>query len=830
MKIPKMVFLILLSPFLCPLLGDEVALENLAVRWDKESVPEYLEKPLQEIPFPTEGLLNFIAERLSGKDPESPEYVAYLRLAYNKAALTKEKTSVIWENIFVRKSKTGKSILELFNKNPKTYEEKFIVAYSYFLDGEYRETIRNLPQKKGDLPINDTLSILCDYLYALALYESGDTLGGEKKLLSLYKPARISPIYGNILVSLGIISLRKGDYQKAIEYAVSAESLFLKNGVRYAWVDDALYIQGFAFYMLQQIDSLYNICFKKIWGSPCSSRRISLVYTYLLQRFLSGDTSQVVTMLDSASCDNGGKLSFLRGYIAYRMGRYERSMNELFLALNETSDDSRKEALYLFLGESAYELKRYKVAEEFYNACIKFQGEYKKTATYGLAWTLFREGKIKDAVDLLRPLYKSASATDTFALSAWYSVGTMFRRNAQYEDAIKEFDALLRVSKIPSITNPAKKSFFECLKKLDNLARAGDYAAGLASKFGKEALLAAIQFYYNGRLWDRVIATADKLLTRDDLKEEERGELELRKSLAHMHNSPKEWTADKFIRLGEKYPTAPGIENYMFEAAEIFDSLGKTHEEILVLDWLISFPLPDSIWGEALYKKCVAALKEGDKDGARSAALKLANELANHPRVPETLYLVAQAYAKANKDSLSLQYFQKVALNYPSSPFAFHSSFAIGEIFFKRRKYEESREFFRFVRLKSSLRELKEKALIRELESYFYEGNAQDGIRLAKTYVDSVKGATRGGVYSLLGDMYYSLSESDSATKYYSLATTENIPANFRASIELRLGELLVYSGDYNTAESLFNKVIQESDDDSIIARARENIRKIKKK
>ncbi|MGB9561256.1 MAG: tetratricopeptide repeat protein, partial [bacterium] len=568
----------------------------------------------------------------------------------------------------------------------------------------------------------------------------------------------------------------------------------------------------------------------ELWLNNCPLLKEELTFLYYIKLFQERSDANLSSInLDFFGCEGKGKIDLIEGLYAYRERKYEKSVDRLQQALLFGLEKKKGELASVFVAEALYELKEYNSAKEFYLRTIEYDGEYKQYAKYGLGWTYFRLGELGLATKTLQQLY-TESEKDAIGLRARYSVAYFQSQQSNFQECFKEIDNLLKLTKNDEIIGLSRRLFFDTVRRLNDPIKAGDYCISFANRFGKEAYINAINFYYTGKNWTKVKQVCEKVKTLPNLSKKELAIVEFREVLADTRENITQAKVDKLLSLAEKYPGTEGVENFIFEGANFLDSLRLYPDEFALLETFLNYPLSDSLWGEALFLLANTQIKLGEIKKAEKNASRLQNELPKHHRIPELLFHIGEYYRHSGNKTASIDYFKKLVQNYSNHPYGVLAAVQIGDIFFSLKKYGEARDFFLFASQKSANKALKEILTLKITETYFLEGKEELGLSYAKSRIDSTRGENKAYLLSILSDIYFSTGELDSSIKYLKQSLTIPIPAEKKAGFQLKLGELYLRSGNYILAESLFTQVIKESNDDSIVSRARENIARLKEK
>ena len=345
----------------------------------------------------------------------------------------------------------------------------------------------------------------------------------------------------------------------------------------------------------------------------------------------------------------------------------------------------------------------------------------------------------------------------------------------------------------------------------------------------KEALLTAIRLYYDVGAWQKVSSSLARAESLDYVEEKVEGELKMRGAVANLMLNEKP-SSDKILSLAEEYPDIADLEDYLLTAVSLFDSLNQPEDEIRLLEWLMAYPLPDTLWAETGYKLEQAYIRIDEVSKAEKIVSRLQQEAPESKFIPLAFELLGDYYANKGMNKKASFYFQQAIDTATEDNQLAKSALKAAIAYRSYGLQRESKKLLRLARTKATDQELRQEAILEEVSLYLEEGDVEDGLSLAFKELPNFSEPLKEELLVLIGDLYFGIGEDSLALLHYKMALENSgMKDEAKALVIMRVAELLMSSGNLGEAESLLKVLIKISENDSLVAKARRKIKGVER-
>ncbi len=410
------------------------------------------------------------------------------------------------------------------------------------------------------------------------------------------------------------------------------------------------------------------------------------------------------------------------------------------------------------------------------------------------SFNLFNSGNVNSAVESLRSALSQQQDDPVLRIS----LGVMLAVERQYNEAVKQFTAaakiiptdplplLLAESAYDEVDNEKQAEIIRA--KADSLLKNGDARKNLAKS--ANMLQVAIAKYPDSAILHNLLGDIYQLLG------ENHQAVESYKSAAKLAT----WWIKPLFNLAMAYlPKDPKAAADSFEKVIELDP-----KNLRAYLWLGDAYEKQSKYSEALlaYKKA-----EGSKELSNQAAIRIGN-----------IYLKQGSIPKA-KDI-----FEKVAKDDPDNAAA---KAGLAESYIREGQFKKGIEAFNETAklvLPSSPKESKITVLNNLANAYIGAGEYEKAIKILHEIIEL--DPSFGDSFTAIVAVYRKANLLEKGIEYY-WQKMRNEPVN--PADALILAELLLESGDFESAKKTFNTVLQSTKSEPFITRAKSGLARIKK-
>jgi TolA-binding protein len=750
----------------------------------------------------------------------------------------------------------------------KTPEESKYIDYSLYSIGfsliklkKYDDAIASFKNLKEQFPQSKLISS-CDFYIAKSLYEKGDL--------------------DNALQEFG--KIKEGKY-KWESLFFTAECLFhleryndaityYKKSLNGKYLSIAILGLGDSYYRLKDYKNAEEN-YSKLISSPKygDSAAFRLGRVYFSQKnyekaityFKKSDSYKSRLML--ANClfeekkydeaiekykeiSKRGEPLYRIALCLYKSAKYQEARDYSMQYLS-SGEKALIPDVHLLLGEIAYKKKKFTSALSEYKIASGYKNT-EKPALLGMAHTYNVMHEDLTAIKTLNSLVKKYPGNDTYYEAAniaysmkdysnaanWYKrvsgpfsgfkVGKIYFETGMYEKAIDGFKKFL--SKYP---------LYELAPKAQYLIGISERKRGNLRESNKE-LAKLEQLYPSSNLtFDARCIRGDN---HYDMQEYKNAEDKYRSALEVL-GSP---YPEKAIRplsgiidsklQGEGLASALSIaESYIsrfrneklgqeikLKAGDVSYQAGDYRRAIKYYDGVSD---PD-ISPQALYwKGCAYISNKKERDGIKTFLL-VASRYPKSEYASRALFKVGSIYEELARLDEALPIFQKIVSNYPNALESQLSKLKIAVIYRKRGNLEEAERTLRTIRTKD--KELNGKINLELAKLLRERGNFTDARRILRGIIDGELASLKPEAEYELGETYFSERNYKDASRAY-LKVKYLYGENKFISLSLyKAAECELKMGDKSDAINFYNMVIKRNDDEGLVKKSKEAIKKIK--
>ncbi len=676
------------------------------------------------------------------------------------------------------------SVFHVYAEFDKQQEDAFYVAAKAYEDGFY-DVSMTLFERFLKTYFNSDKKLEALVYMGQCYYAQGKYIKSLQQFESLLENDRVGPIKDKVLFWLGEVYFKGRDYRRASEFYKHVISDYKSS-----------------YYLMPSYKALALAQLSE--GKP--------------QEAL--DTYRQILHLSANSLVTAQEASFGICESFYQMKDYIALKKELKDFIVKYPQSKILGRAFFYLGEADFYLGRYEEAIQAYQSVEEFSSDSEQIslASLGIGWSCLKLKRYKEAQELFDAFDVDAQSPGVILGKAVLKTGL-----GEYEEALGFFDAVIAIDKDQEFVPLAffgKAEVFHNLSRFDEAIVA--YRTALdklkAISFGAYAQVEDLgdKIHY-GLAWSylkigdfqsaqnefqRVVSSStDKIVKISALCQlgdvfQDAGEYG--KAVETYQNFMKDypdtvysdyiqyqlgmtWLKMKnldaailaFRRLLKDYPTSKLTDDVDYFIGVCYFQEGNYAAVIQQLQLFVDdfkdssyrsqalFLLGESLMNTSRHKEAVNIFELISKDYANSEALKQKAE-----------YEIANAYARMGNDIQANKRLMDFITRYPDSQLAPDIIFWLGQNYYEKKNYSQARKYFeRLIRVYPE-HELAPDSFLQIGTSYLEENRIEAALRSFQQAGQSGRDQVRAQAGLFMGDIYFTRPDLEKALEQYRLVVS----------------------------------------------------------
>ncbi len=547
------------------------------------------------------------------------------------------------------------------------------------------------------------------------------------------------------------------------------------------------------------------------------------------------------------------------GVCYFYLKEYDNTVLELSDPLIKELDvDKQNEADYI-LANAFYQLREYKSATEAYRRILNNSpnSEMLDRIRYGLAWIHFQEGNYNDAYKLFYLL--SQSPDDSVAIKSLYWSGEAKRYEGKFGESIEIHKSF--VEKYPDhhysdkvrlnigISKFSQNSYSESEETLLNSINSTDPITKVKAftllgelKLRKKEYKQATEYFKRGLLIPQIpvelkdrsylgLGTAyffnkNNIEALNNLNSINENETVVDKNKLRFYKAESNFFLGNYKQAIESYENIQTDDNIIIKntiygkAYSYFNQKDLNKAAYYFNEYIKKYD------GDEKITECQLRLADcyyGTKSYSQASiyyerALVKSQQFRNDDR---SFFNFAQSLFKDGKITKAVATLNNLQTNFPASKFADDSQYLIGWIYFQNGNFDEA--IINYTKLFSNYAQspLLPIAYYSIGDSYFNKGEYERAIDSYNLLIERYPNSSY--VYDAVNGIQYCYivqDEQDKAINYLDSFIRNNGDSEYLDKVQFKKGEIYYSSGNYLSAMSEYQKVIDEYSKSSLVPSA----------
>ncbi len=712
---------------------------------------------------------------------------------------------------------------------------RFWLGVWNFIVGEYDSSATMLRPLANGVRGQAIMRLMAGYFEAMSYSRMGQSDRAESVFENLLIKYPRNLLQGEINYRMGSIDFAKGEWASCRERLTAALEFYDMSSRKSAhwWADDALFLLGAVDFMenrhlvaMRQFERLRQ----RFPDSPYVDR---LPYLALLGEIETKATRADQDSVLIANLDPDLKADVLMriAYLFMQDGELGAAQANFEQAAEVAVDRPLKGECYLFAGECAYGRRRYRDALSFYQLAYESSAERGREAGWGIAWCHIRNRRYDDARIYLSGVFSGHE--DDFAERARLIYAETFLNEGRPGRAAQELQDFLKTCR-GQVCDNALYDLILCYDMMSDTTRVINRSWEFLGKYSRHRRAEDVIIRLNGMLFGSgkytdVVRLADDIElysvsreTADRVRiSAERAKLKL-----GIYDDPLLIT-ETFL---QKYPDSPLVGELMMEIGNSLCEAKDYERGAITFDRLRARDIPDSIWVEASYYMARCYLEMGDTTAAGEIFSQLIGEWANFTLSAHGVIVFGDFFFEQGNIDRAIEAYSDVVEKAGDSTQVHLAEYRLGLAYEQLGRFQEARILFNNLRNDPSAKQfLRKDSFLGLIRVYFEMAEYERGFELAKNVYDTIGvGEYRCALGEQIGKLAVRLGDVDEAMRMLipmpddsvSCAGSEDISTLYDLSLALEFRERIP------DAKMVWHWMIETSDNDSIVALARDKIEK----
>lgn len=742
--------------------------------------------------------------------------------------------AAFWMGDIIHRSGQVEYLREVFSIRSPPWG-RFWLGVWHFVIGEYASAEDIFHTLAIGIKGQAIMRLMAGYLEGLSLSRMGSTERAEEVFQGLLERYPRNLLQGEINYRMGSIAFMQADWEECRQYLDAAMEFYDMSSRKSAhwWADEALFLLGAVDFMenrhlvaMRQFERLQH----RFPESPYIGR---LPYLSILGKLETRTThvDKDSLLLTKLSPDLNADVLMRIAYLFMQDGELSAAQDNFVRAAEVAESIELKGESYLFAGECAYRRRRYREAMSFYQLTYEYTEDRQRESGWGIAWCHIRNRRYDDARIYLSGIFSGYD--DDFAEHArlvyaetFLTEGRPGRAAQELQDFLKTcrgvvcdealYDLILCYDAMADTEQVIDKSY-DFLRRYRRNRRADNVVSRLKSiLLAREEYTRLIQLSDDIEMYSVSRETADRV----------RMAAERARYALGIYEDPLQIT-EKFL---EKYPDSPLVGEVLMDVGSYLCEIGDYEKGAITFDRLRMRNIPDSIWVEASYRMGVCYLGLGDTSAAEEIFSQLLGEFPSFPLAVRGMIAYGDFFLEQGEIDRAMEAYNEVIEKARDTTQLNIAEYRLALTYEKLGRYPEARILFNNLRDDSTATlTIRRDAFIGLIRVYYQMAEYERGYEMASAVYDTLPlGQFRCDLGEQIGKLAVRLGNVDTAlqmllpmpTDSLSCAGSEDQTVLYDLSLALEFRDRI---GD---ARLVWQWMIETSEDDSIVALAREKINK----
>ncbi len=742
--------------------------------------------------------------------------------------------AAFWIGDIIHQSGQEEYLREVFSVRSPPWG-RFWLGVWHFVIGDYDSSSTIFHPLANGIQGQAIMRLMAGYFEGLSLSRMGSAERAEKVFENLLDKYPRNLLEGEINYRMGSIDFTQADWAGCRHRLESAMKFYDNSSRKSAhwWADEALFLLGAVDFM----ENRHLVAMREFGrlrqrfpDSPYIGR---LPYLSLLGEIETKATraDQDSVLIANLAPDLKADVLLRIGYLFLQDSELSAAQNNFIRAAEVAESSDLKGEGYLFAGESAYQRRRYREAMSFFQLTYDYTEDRKRESSWGIAWCHIRNRRYDDARIYLSAIFSGHE--DDFAEHARLIYAETFLTEGRPGRAAQELQDFLKTCR-GVVCDEALYDLILCYDAMGDTLRVIDRSWDFLSIYRRnrradnvvarlnDMLLARKQYSDIIRLSDDIELYSVSRETADRV----RFSAERARYALGIYEDPMQIT-ENFL---EKYPDSPLVGEILLDVGSYLCEIGDYEKGAITFDRLRMRSIPDSIWVEASYRMGLCYLGLGDTSAAEEIFSQLLGEFPYYPVAVRGMIAFGDFFMEQNEIDRAMEAYNEVIEKAQDTTQLNIAEYRLAVTYEELGRYPEARILFNNLRDNpGATQTLRTNAFMGLVRVYYKMAEYERGFDIAREVYDTLPpGDFRCELGEQLGKIAVRLGEVDEALKLLlpmpgdtlACAGSDDQDALYSLSLALEFRERIP------DAKMVWHWMIETSDNDSIVALARDKIDK----
>jgi len=787
----------------------------------------------------------FTGSRIESNDPQNTliQAYSYQSADWDDRALEayREVTSGVnadwsafWMGELLQENNQTSRLREFFSLRSPPWG-KYWLAVWHFHAGEYDSAI-TLFEPLASLSEGHTIMrLMAGYFQGVALSRVGQSDSSRVVFDYLISKYGRSLLEGEINYRIAANSFSLGEWNSCRDYLASAIDFYESSSRKSAhwWIDEAYFLLGAIDFMegrhilaIRQFEKLKN-------KFPESSYIDRLPYLSILGEIETRASGAEIDsiILEALSPDLMADVFLRIGYIFMQDGDLLTAQNNFFKGAEVAKETLLLGECYLFAGECSYGRREYREAVNYYQLASDCCEDRKREASWGMAWCYFRLREYQDARLYWATVFSGFQ--DDLAERARLAYAETYLYQNQYFRAAQELQDFLKTCN-GVVCDRAQYDLIIAYEALDDTNKTIENSEKFISQYrrsnySEEIVPKLANLYFDRENYREIIELTESIEDFSVSRETaDRVRLLAERSRYHLgiYDDPLMIT-DEFLR---KYPNSPLVGEALIEIGTYLCNIGDYEKGAMTFDHLRKRDIPDTLWIDASYRLGTCYLGMGDTVAASEIFNQLFREFPQSPVTARGIVALGDYFYEIDKTERAMDFYNKVLENSVENEQLYIAEFRLAVAYEKLEKYYEASIMYKNLATgEGTPWKTRQEALLGVARVYYNMAEYESGLDFAESISETLAtGDFRCRIKELKGKFALRLGDVDLAMENLLPNGEDSLycPGTDDASILFDLSLALEYRDLIESARKVWENMISTSDNDSVVALAREKLNK----
>ena len=730
------------------------------------------------------------------------------------------------ESLFVAKKafedgfyEVSLGLLERFLKNypdsPKAAEAELLTGECFFHQNKYLDALNKFEDTLKD-PRSVAIKDAVFYWIAEVNFKGNNFQKAAeyyKKVIDQFSNSAYIPA---AYYSLGWSLFQEHDFKGALEYFKTVETKFPKE----AQGKDASFKVIECLYNLKDYSALKERLKGYFKANPQDKDIQSFLYFYLgeAEYYLNNfpEAAEAYAKAISNTPDEKAKLLSQLGlaWSYLKMKRYQEAQDSFAQIKPESLEKSSRDIFLLGQAIMMSETNRFTQARDLYSQLIGATGDplILIQAYLGKADTFYNTSDYPQAISIYKEALNKAendSLPAELVDKAHYSLAWAFLKQAEFKEAIKEFQKIVKTSDDKVVKESALCQIGDAYQDSGDYLKAEEAYDTILNDYPDSFYGDYVQYQLGLTMlkasnYDAAIL-AFSVLKKNYPQSKLLDDASYTLGLAYFQRQDYNASKEVFEKFQEEYKESNLRPQAVYLLGTSLYNLGKYQEAIEVFKNIIrQFAQDKELAQKAEYEVADCFYQMGNEKEAMDRFKMLRSKYPDSGLTADVIWWLGEYYYRHNDLMMARRYFSSLIQDFPNSYLVPEAYYALGTSYAQEAKFAEATGNFKKV-ISFGKSELAAQAAIAIADIYVRQENVDSALSVYNEILQSYPNLANL-IYPKMADLFYKSAEYDKALDFYrkaiDLVSLKEIPA-----IQLKIAETQEAAGRRQEAVEEYLKV-----------------------